>query len=92
MWRKPTRPNRIINNPNKKAPSEPLACPYPKLKHPSGHVAGRVFLRGCLADLPLFKRGQPAEKSLCITSGKTEKDLGKDKQNHWRGFPFLVAA
>ena len=42
-------------------------------------MAKRAFLRGCLLDLPLFKRGQPAKKGLCVTSGKLEKDLGKDK-------------
>ena len=54
-------------------------CPYPKLKRPSGHVARRAFLRGCLAGLSLFKRGQPAKKGLGVTSEKLEKDLGKDK-------------
>jgi hypothetical protein len=42
-------------------------------------MAGRAFLRGCLAGLPLFKRGEPAKKGLGITSGKSEKVLGKDK-------------
>ena len=65
-----------------------MACPYPKLKRPLGYVAGRAFLRGCLFDLPLFKRGQPAKKGLCVTSGKSEKDLGKDKP--YLGPAFLV--
>ena len=30
--------------------------PYPKLKRPSSHVAGRAFLYDCLSGLPLFKR------------------------------------
>jgi hypothetical protein len=68
----------------KKAPAG-QACPYPKLKRPSGHAAGRAFLRGCLADLPLFKRGQPAKKGFDVTSEKLEKDLGKDKPIR-RGF------
>ena len=29
--------------------------------------------------MPLFKQGQPAKKGLSVTSGKLEKDLGKDK-------------
>lgn len=61
-----------------KAPLLP-ACPYPKLKRSSGHVAGRAFLRGCLSGLSLFKRGQPVKKGLGGNPGKPEKDLGKDK-------------
>ena len=64
------------------------ACPYPKLKRPSGHMAGRAFLRGCLSGQPLSKRGQPAKKGLCVTSGKAEKDLGKDKTKQVGVFVF----
>ena len=63
--------------------------PYPKLKRPSGHVAGRAFLYDCLFGLPFFKTGQPAEKGLCITSGKSEKDLGKDKSGILTGLAFF---
>ena len=54
-------------------------CPYPKLKRPSGHVAERAFLRGFLANLPLFKRGQPAKKDRGVTAEKSKEHLGKDK-------------
>ena len=37
---------------------------------------------GRLFGLPLFKWGQPAKKGLGVTSGKAEKDLGKDKVAH----------
>ena len=65
-------------------------CPYPKLKRPSGHVARRAFLRGCLAGLSLFKRGQPAKKGLGVTSEKLEKDLGKDKTGGPGAFRLMV--
>ena len=63
-----------------------LALFLPKTKRPSAHVAGRAFLRGCLSDLALFKRGQSAKKVLYITSEKSEKVLGKDKTASVRAF------
>ena len=44
-----------VNVPKAKKSAQSVAYPYPKLKRPSGHVAGRAFLRSYLADLSLFK-------------------------------------
>ena len=54
-------------------------------------MAGRAFLQDFLADLPLFRRGQPIEKALGATSGKLKKDLGKDKPIGGP-FPFHLQA
>ena len=45
----------LTNQRPQKEPRQQLACPCPKLKRPSGHMAGRTFLRGCPSVLPLLK-------------------------------------
>jgi hypothetical protein len=49
-----------------KKPRPHEACPYPKLKRPSGQVAGRAFLRDWLSGLPLFKRDKLAKKGIAL--------------------------
>ena len=71
---------RVLARPGTKKVLKMRPCPYPKLKSPPDHVARRAFLRGCVADLPLSERGQPANKGLVATACKPKKDLGKDKK------------
>ena len=52
---------------------------------------GGLFLSGCVADLLLSERGQPANKSLVATACKSKKDLGNDKPDYPAG-PFGVSA
>jgi len=42
-------------------------------------MAERAFLRDCLAGLLLFEQRRPVKIGLGVTSGRSEKDLGKDK-------------
>ncbi|MDQ2772141.1 MAG: hypothetical protein M3Y54_16770 [Bacteroidota bacterium] len=71
----------------KKSPAG-RACPYPKLKRPSSHVAGRAFLRSRQPDLLLFQGVRLDEKALGFTSVRSGKDLGKDKLFQWKAGLF----
>ena len=81
-----TNPTPSATN-NKKDPAW-QAYRYPKLKRPSGHVAGRAFLRGCYP-VCRFSSGVIQQKRVFIISLKPEKDLGEDRLGKRGLFPKI---